>query len=213
MDLDQAVIVREIVRKVLEKQNQKNPVWIPVGISNRHVHLSEQDVETLFGKGHQLHVGRELSQPGYYAAEETVTLVGPKGVLSKVRVLGPPRPHTQVEILLSDGYTLGIQPPIQESGLVAGTPCLTIVGPQGAVTQCRGVMAAWRHIHMNSRQARVLGIQDGDFVKVQTQGDRSVTLHQVKVRVDEKFVTEVHLDVEEGNAAGLKNGDQVELFL
>ncbi|MEL7565336.1 MAG: phosphate propanoyltransferase [Dehalobacterium sp.] len=214
LDLNQEEIAREVVKIVLEKQKQFKPIMIPVGISNRHVHLAEADVEKLFGSGHKLHVSKKLSQPGYYAAEETVTLVGPKGAVTKVRVLGPPRPNTQVEILLSDRFILGIEEaPIRDSGTLGDCPCLTIVGPNGAITNCTAVFAAWRHIHMNSSQGKDLGIKDGDIFTVEINGDRSLVFNKVKVRLNENFITEIHLDIDEANAGNLKNGDLVRLVL
>lgn len=213
LDLSGEEIVREVVRIVLEKEKQFNPVLIPVGVSNRHVHLSEPDVEKLFGTGYKLHVMKKLSQPGHYAAEETVTLVGPKGAINKVRVLGPPRPHTQVEILLSDRFALGVgEIPIRDSGSLGESPCLSIVGPNGAITNCDAVFAAWRHIHMNTSQGRELGIKDGDVFQVEFNGDRSLVFNKVKVRLHDNFIAEIHLDVDEANAANMKNGDLVKLI-
>jgi putative phosphotransacetylase len=213
LNLNHEEIAREVVRIILEKHNKFKNVMIPVGVSNRHVHLSEPDVEKLFGPGYKLHVMKKLSQPGHYAAEETVTLVGPKGAINKVRVLGPPRPHTQVEILLSDRFTLGIgEVPIRDSGVLGESPCLSIVGPKGAITNCNAVFAAWRHIHMSTSQGKELGIKDGDIFSVEFDGDRSLVFNKVKVRLHDNFIAEIHLDVDEANAANMKNGDLVRLI-
>jgi len=209
-NFDQEALVKEIVKVVLDSP-QLEELTIPVGVSNRHIHLSLADLAVLFGAKHQLHNIRELRQPGQYACEELVTLVGPKGAITNVRVLGPLRSSTQVEISLSDGYVLGITPPILESGVQTQTPTLTIVGPEGAVTISRGVMCAERHIHMNTLEAQGLSIKDGDRVSVQSFGNRSLIFNRVKVRVSDSFIKEIHVDVDEANAANLKNGDFVQI--
>lgn len=203
--------ITQIVTRILAQE--KLPVRrVPVGISNRHVHLTPEALETLFGQDYKLQVRRELSQPGHYAAEETVTIVGPKGVFQRVRVLGPVRRATQVEISRTDCYSLGINPVVEESGVIKPTPCLAIVGPLGAITVCSGVMVALRHIHINPRDAADLGLSDGDLIKIRTGGRRSIILENVKVRVNDKFITEVHLDLDEANAADLRTGDLVEII-
>ena len=184
---------------------------LPVGLSNRHIHLSKEDWEVLFGQGHELTVFKDLSQPGQYACDEKVDLVGPKGTIKGVRVLGPVRPSTQVEISLADGFALGVKPPIKESGDIKGTPGIKLVGPKGEVEIKEGVIAAARHIHMSLEDAKNFGVSDKDIVKVKTFGERAVVFENVLVRASEKFALEMHLDVEEGNAAGLRNGDLVEL--
>ncbi len=184
---------------------------LPVGLSNRHIHLSKEDLEVLFGQGHELTVFKDLSQPGQYACDEKVDLVGPKGTIKGVRVLGPVRPSTQVEISLADGFALGVKPPIKESGDIKGTPGIKLVGPKGEVEIKEGVIAAARHIHMSLEDAKNFGVSDKDIVKVKTFGERAVVFENVLVRASEKFALEMHLDVEEGNAAGLRNGDLVEL--
>lgn len=186
---------------------------IPVGISNRHVHLCREDVDILFGKGYNITPLKELSQKGYYAAKETVTIAGPKGAINKVRLLGPLRDNTQIELLSSDRFVLGIELPVRESGSQGLSPTLTIVGPKGAVINNMGGMIAWRHIHMNTKDALILGLKDGDFVKVQTLGDREVIFSNVKVRLGEKFETELHLDSDEANAVDIRNGEKVKIIL
>ena len=185
---------------------------LTVGLSNRHLHLSQSDLEILFGAGYELTHFKPLSQPGQYACVEKVDLVGPKGTIKGVRVLGPTRPKTQVEISLADGFTLGIKAPIKESGDVAGTPGVKLVGPKGEVELAEGVMVASRHIHMSLEDASAFGVQDKDIVKVRTFGPRAVVFENVLVRAHQNFALEMHVDVEEGNAAGLKNGDEVELI-
>ena len=184
---------------------------IPVGISNRHLHLSKKDLESLFGNGYELTVMKDLCQPGQYAAQETVTLVGPKGELEKVRVLGPVRSATQVEVSMTDSFKLGIKAPVRESGDLKTAPSLRIRGPQGEVEVPETAILAWRHIHMHTSEAEQLGVKDREMVNVHIPGDRSMTLHNVIVRVRPDFALEFHVDTDEANACGLKNGDTVEI--
>ena len=183
-----------------------------VETSARHIHLSQADLETLFGQGHELTCKKELSQPGQYACEEKVDLVGPKGTIKGVRVLGPARPATQVEISLADGFALGVKAPIKESGDIAGTPGVKLVGPAGEVELAEGVIVASRHIHMSLEDAERFGVTDKQIVKVRTFGPRAVVFENVLVRANANFALEMHVDVEEGNAAGVRNGDEVELI-
>ena len=184
---------------------------IPVGVSNRHLHLGKTDLEALFGEGYQLSVLKELRQPGQYAAQETVTLVGPKGEIEGVRILGPLRPATQVEISCTDSFRLGIKPPVRESGALLDSPSLKLRGPKGEVEVVECSILAWRHIHMHTSEAEQLGVKDKEMVSVKIPGDRSVTFHNVIVRVRPDFALEMHVDTDEANACGLKNGDFVEL--
>lgn len=212
-------IVTEVVYRHLKSQKKdeiKCQVFdahtIPVGISNRHVHLSQNDLEALFGKGASLCVLKELSQPGQYACEETVTLVGPKGVIEKVRVLGPTRNKTQVELSLSDCFKLGIKAPIRDSGDLQGSAGLTLVGPVGSVTLDEGSIIAARHIHMHPSDAERFRVKDGDKVNVKASGNQRVIVFlEVLVRVSDKFKLEMHVDIDEANAASLKNGDKVQI--
>lgn len=185
---------------------------IPVGISNRHVHLSPQDVEALFGKGYALTPFKPLRQPGQFAAEECVTVVGPKGSLTRVRVLGPTRPVTQLEISRADAFTLGIQAPVRESGQLEQAGNALLIGPAGHVELRSQVICAWRHIHMSPQDAQRLNVSHGQKVKVGSRGERQLTFDEVVVRVRDDFVLELHIDTEEANAAGLKNGAQVTLI-
>ena len=149
-----------------------------------------------------------LGQPGQYAAEETVTIRGPKGEMSRVRVLGPLRKETQVEISIADGFVLGVEPPVRESGQLEDSPGIEIIGPKGSVKKERGVIAALRHIHMTPEIARRLGYRDGQYVQTRIEGLRGALLCNVLVRVSEKYALEMHIDVEEANALGVKNGDR-----
>ncbi|HHT49404.1 MAG TPA: phosphate propanoyltransferase [Firmicutes bacterium] len=185
---------------------------VPVGVSNRHVHLTTEDLETLFGAGYQLTVKKDLSQPGQFAAEETVDLIGPKRSIPKVRILGPVRPQTQVEISLTDSFTLGIAAPIRDSGNLKDTPGLIIEGPKGRIELKEGVIIAQRHLHLHDSEAEELGLQDQDYVQAKAEGIRGLVFDQVLVRVGPKYKKDLHLDIDEANAAGLKNGDLVTII-
>jgi putative phosphotransacetylase len=186
---------------------------ISVGISNRHLHLSEEDLKTLFGSEANLTHKKSLSQEGQFASEETVTLTGPKGSLENVRVLGPARTKTQVEITLSDAHKLGISPPVRDSGDLAGSASVEIVGPAGHLTLNEGVIIAQRHIHVRSEDALSKGLKDRDRVAVRVSSERGRGIFlDVLVRVDPSFNLEFHIDTDEGNAFALKNGDRVEVL-
>ena len=202
--------VREITRLVVEalQEQQRLERSTPIGVSNRHIHLDRADMDALFGPGSELTVKKMLGQPGQYAAEETVTIRGPKGEMSRVRVLGPLRKETQVEISIADGFVLGVKPPVRESGQLEDSPGIEIIGPKGSVKKERGVIAALRHIHMTPEIARRLGYRDGQYVQTRIEGLRGALLCNVLVRVSEKYALEMHIDVEEANALGVKNGDR-----
>lgn len=193
-------------------KNEQILLRVPVGVSGRHVHLSPEHVEALFGEGHELTVYRELSQPGQFAAEEKVTLVGPRGVIEGVRVLGPARGSTQVEIARTDGFRLGIHAPVRLSGDLEGTPGIALVGPKGAIYINQGVIVAARHIHMTPEQAAETGLADGDVVRVRANGERALTFDDVIIRVRDDFALDFHIDTDEANAAGLKTGDTAEIL-
>jgi putative phosphotransacetylase len=180
---------------------------VPVGISNRHLHVSQADLETLFGKDHQLTPTKDLSQPGQFACEETVNIIGPKGTIAKVRILGPVRVATQVEISRTDSFPLGVTPPVRDSGSISGSASITIEGPKGRVELKEGVIIAQRHLHLHTDQAKELGLQDKSWISVKFDGDRSIVFNKVLVRVSPNFAKDLHLDTDEANAAGLKNGD------
>lgn len=186
---------------------------VPVGLSNRHVHLSKEDIDTLFGEGHELTPFKDLSQPGQFACEEKVDLVGPKRTIPGVRVLGPARKESQVEISLADGFTLGLSSvPVRDSGNLEGTPGVKLVGPKGEVEMSRGVIAASRHIHMHTTDAEKYGLKDKDTVKVHVEGPRGLTFENVLIRVHDTYALDFHIDVEEGNAAGLSNCQMLEVI-
>ena len=183
---------------------------LPIALSNKHIHLSQADVDALFGAGYELTHKKDLSQPGQFACEEMVEVVGPKGS-TKMRVLGPARPESQVEVSLADARGLGIAVPVRQSGDTEGTPGCKLVGPKGEVEMTKGVIVAARHIHMSLEDAERFGVKDKDVVSVQTTGERALLFNNVLVRANAAFALEMHVDLEEGNAAGVKNGDLVEL--
>lgn len=185
---------------------------VPVGVSNRHVHLSEEHIDILFGQGHKLTPIKDLSQPGQFACEEVVTLIGPKGVIENVRVLGPARKETQVELSTTDSFKLGVKPPVRDSGDLNGTPGVELVGPAGRIQLQEGVIIAARHIHMNPEDAKKFGVKDGDHVLVHVNGSRGGILERVLVRVSPKYALDMHVDTDEANAFGLRNGDMVEVI-
>ena len=183
---------------------------LPIALSNKHIHLSQADIDVLFGQGYELTHKKDLSQPGQFACEEMVEVVGPKGS-TKMRVLGPARPESQVEVSLADARGLGIAVPVRQSGDTEGTPGCKLVGPKGEVEMSRGVIVAARHIHMSLEDAEKFGVKDKDVVSVQTTGERALLFNNVLVRANAAFALEMHVDLDEGNAAGVKNGDLVEL--
>lgn len=185
---------------------------VPVGVSNRHIHLSRQHLEQLFGPGYELRKQKDLKQYGQYAAEETVTLIGPKGKISNVRILGPLRKQTQVEVSRTDSYLLGIDPPIRDSGDLKGSEGITIEGPRGRIAIEEGVILAFRHIHFSVEDAERFGVKDKQLVAVEVEGTRSLILENVLCRVHKDYRLEFHIDTDEANAAGLKNGMEVEVI-
>ena len=182
-------------------------------VTNRHIHLDRADMDILFGQDSELTFKKELGQPGQYACDETVTLHGPKGELSRVRVLGPLRGESQVEVSVTDGFALGVRPPIRESGKLKGTPGVTIVGPKGTIEKDTGTIAALRHIHLDPETAQRIGVKDKQMVKVEIRGLRGGILHNVLIRVSEQFAPEMHIDVDEANAMGVKNGDRAYIIV
>ena len=198
-------ISRSYITKVLEAQ-QKQPFLVE--ISAHHIHLTQEHVEALFGKGHQLTKHADLSQPGQYACKEQLTIVGPKGKIERVRVLGPPRKYTQIEIAMTEQYKLGIAPPVRESGDIADTPGCTLESDQGSVKVDKGVICALRHIHMTPADALSYGVRDKSTVRVRITGDRQLVFGDVLIRVDPSFALAMHIDTDEANAASVQNGAQ-----
>lgn len=186
---------------------------VPVGVSNRHIHLTQEDADTLFGKGYAFHKLKNLRQPGQYACEETVTIRGPKGTITNVRVLGPIRSYTQVEISKTDAFVLGIAPPVRDSGDIEGTPGIDVIGLIGTVTLQKGAILPHRHLHLHPSDALELGVADKDFVAVATKGVREVILERVLCRVNPDYRLEFHIDTDEANASGLSTGDLVDVIV
>ena len=180
-------------------------LFIPIEASGRHVHLTKAQALTLFG--HSLTAKKPLSQPGQFAANERLTIRGPKGEFQNVAVLGPERKAAQVEISLTDGRTLGITPPIRPSGDIDGTPGITLIGPKGSVELTEGVVVAQRHIHLSPEEGRRFSVTDGQIVRLQTFTNRPVVFENVQVRIHPDFRGAVHLDYDEANACGFAQGD------
>lgn len=180
-------------------------LFVPLEASGRHVHLTATQAQALFGHG--LTPSRPLSQPGQYLCQERLTVRGPRGEFNNVAVLGPERKEAQVEISLTDARTLGLTPPVRQSGDVKNSPGAVLVGPQGTVTLTQGVIVAQRHIHLTPEAAQRFGVKDKQTVKLQTYTARPVLWQHVVVRVRPDFATAVHLDIDEANACGLKPGD------
>lgn len=177
---------------------------ILIEVSARHVHVTTEDLETLFGKGYQLTPKKDLSQPGQYAAAERVDLVGPRSTLKNVSILGPVRQASQVEVSMSDARTLGLNPSIRESGNIDGTIGVQLVGPAGSVTLDKGLIVAKRHVHLTPEAAEAQGVVNGQVVEIKVQtDDRSMTFGDVVIRVSEKFAPAMHIDTDEANAAGI----------
>ena len=175
---------------------------ILIETSARHIHLSEKDLETLFGKGYQLTIKKDLSQPGQFACEEKVTLVGPRGEM-KFTILGPTRNSTQAELTFTEARALGIKVPVRESGDIAGSAGIKVVGPAGSIELEEGVIAAKRHIHLTPEEAEEYGLSDKQIVSVKVEGERGVIFCETVVRVSPKFSAAMHIDTDEANAAGI----------
>ncbi|WP_315078883.1 phosphate propanoyltransferase [uncultured Clostridium sp.] len=202
-------VIKIITKLVIDKMKDLESYKIPIGVSNRHIHLSQKDLDILFGEGYVLTKKVDLKQPGQFAAKENVTIRGPKGEFENVRILGPVRQQSQVEISLTDSFRLGIRPPIKESGQLNDTPGLEIVGPKGSIKISKGTIIALRHIHMTPYYAEKMGVKDKDIVEVGAFGERQGVLGNVLIRVSDKYSLEMHIDVDEANACALKNNDFV----
>ncbi len=208
--------IEQIVREIVLRQvgGPKDKPNLVVSVSARHCHLSDADVETLFGPGHKLTVMKDLYQDGFFAAEETVMVVGPKRrMLPTVRVLGPTRPESQVELAFTDGISLGIDLPVRPSGKIEGTPGCVLVGPKGVVELKKGVIRAERHVHMGPSDAEHYGVKDGDSMALRVySGTCTTTFENLLVRVGRNIKLEVHLDTDEGNACDIDHATKVELL-
>ncbi|QHI71549.1 phosphate propanoyltransferase [Aminipila terrae] len=211
MDKCEAVLklLLEAVQGSVSAEPQQNSNEIPVGVSNRHIHLSQADLNALFGEGYQLTKMKDLSQPGQYACKETVTICGPKGAIEKVRVLGPVRSKTQVEVLTGDCFKLGAPSQARLSGDLSGTPGVTVIGPRGSVQTKEGLIVAQRHIHMTPKDAQHFGVQDGQTVCIKVEGPKGGMYSNVAVRANDASALECHLDTEEANAMGLGSSAKI----
>lgn len=205
-------ITRAVIEAMRQKEASSNGYLVPVGVSARHIHLTQEHVETLFGAGYHLTKKKEL-MGGQYACNEQVTIVGLKlRAIENVRVLGPVRKATQVEISSTDAIKLGIKAPIRESGNIAGSAPIAVVGPRGVIYLEEGCIIAQRHIHMSPEDARAAGVHDGEVVSVQADNERGTIFNHVKIRVQESFTLEMHIDTDEANASKIVTGDTVRII-
>ena len=213
MDYDKNTVERitKLVMETLEELGGA-PEQVPVGVSARHLHLERQHVEILFGENYQLTQMKPLSQPGQFACQETVDLVGPKGVLPNVRILGPERPQTQVELATSDARKLGINPPVRTSGDLKGTPGIILCGPKGEISIAEGVIIADRHIHMTPKDARRFGVKNAQKVKLLVDGEKGGTFHNVVIRVSDQYALDCHMDTDDASAFMIKQGQLMTLI-
>lgn len=215
--MDREKVIEAVVAQVLHSMDgnrkaKQAGAQIKVGVSQRHVHLSQNDLETLFGKGYELTV-KKMLMGREFASNEVVTLVGPSlKAIENVRVLGPVRKSTQVEISRTDTFILKVSPPVRPSGEVAGSERLVLVGPKGSVYLKEGVIIANRHIHLSPKGAEKNGVRDGDTVDVLVEGEKPTKFYDVQVRVRDDFHSEMHIDTDDANCAGLKNGDSVTIL-
>ena len=185
---------------------------VNIGVSARHVHLSRNDLDILFGKDYELTEKAPLSQPGQFACNEQVTIEGEKGSIERVRILGPLRSKTQVEITKTDSFKLGVKPPVRNSGDLDGASSITIIGPKGKVTVDAAIIAS-RHVHATKEDAKKYGFEGKEFVSLKVGGEKPGILENVYVRISDSFVYEVHLDTDDANAFLIKNGDEAELIV
>ena len=209
--MDEKRLIEEITRRVLANLqaggSSQDPNQVPVGVSVRHIHISAADLEVLYGPGHQLTPMRDLYQEGEFAAKEVVALVGPKmRILENVRILGPVRNRTQVEISRTDAIYLGLNPPVRPSGDLKGSSPITLVGPKGTLVLPEGCIVANRHVHMSPSDAQRFGLQDNDLIQVEVLGEKSLIFNNVQVRVKDNFRLEMHLDTDDANASGITTG-------
>lgn len=220
-------VTREVVSRLLKSVPEEKSVFsmprqqlevpVQVGVSVRHIHLCPEHISILFGEGYDLQVFNELYQKGYYAAKEQLIVVGPKRAIEKVRVLGPPRAFSQVELAQTDAVSIGLKLPVATEGVDEGTQPVTLVGPRGTVRlpggKGGGAFIARRHIHLCSDVAAEWGVKAGDLLDLRISGERPSTLHGVLVRVKKGWLTEVHVDTDEANAAGMRNGQTCTLII
>lgn len=206
------LITRLVMEAIEKKENSSNGFLVPIGVSARHIHLTQEHVETLFGKGYQLTKKKEL-MGGQFASNELVTIVGLKlRAIENVRVLGPVRSKSQVEISATDAIKLGVKAPIRQSGDIKGSAPIAIVGPKGVLYLDEGCIIAQRHIHMAPKDAQAAGVHDGDIVSVKADNERGTVFNHVLIRVDDSFTLEMHIDTDEANAAKIATGQTVTII-
>ena len=212
MDKIEIEKITRIILESLAKKESGTGYLVPIGVSARHIHLTQADVETLFGKGYQLTKKKEL-MGGQFASNELVTIVGLKlRAIENVRILGPVRKASQVEISATDAIKLGIKAPIRESGKIEGSAPIAIVGPCGVIYLKEGCIIASRHIHMSPADAKEAGVKNGDVVSVKVENERATTYNNVLIRVDPTFTLEMHIDTDEANAAKISTGMKAEII-
>ena len=204
---DKTALIERITRLVVEtlEEMETGPAQVPVGISARHLHLSRDHVDALFGRGHKLTPIKPLSQPGQFACQETVDVAGPKGTL-RMRVLGPERAQSQVEIAFSESRRLGVVPPVRNSGDLAGTPGVTLIGPRGKVRLKEGLIVADRHVHMSNQDAARYGVKNGEKLELVIGGKKPGVIRNVTARVSDKYALDCHLDTDDANAFQIQQG-------
>ena len=206
------LITRLVLEAIEKKENTSNGYMVPIGVSARHIHLTQEHVEILFGKGYQLTKKKEL-MGGQFASNEVVTIVGLKlRAIENVRVLGPVRSKSQVEISATDAIKLGVKAPIRPSGDIKGSAAIAVVGPKGVVYLEEGCIIAKRHIHMSPKDAQNAGVKDGDIVSVKADNERGTVFNHVQIRVDDSFTLEMHIDTDEANAAKIATGQTVTII-
>ncbi len=210
--MDRSCVQRAVTLSVCSSMAKQGKYYVPAASSARHVHLCQKDIEVLFGAGYQLSEFKALSQPGQFASNEKIAIKGSRGVIEGIRVLGPARADTQVEISLSDSFKLGVKPMVRMSGNVDGAPGATLIGPAGQVELKQGVLISARHLHINEAQAAEYKLSNGDVISLKKGGERETIFGNVVVRCGSGHSLEVHLDTDEANAAMLKNGDLLEVI-
>ncbi len=210
--MNKADIERLITINVLKHLAENRQYCVPAAVSGRHIHLSLKDAAVLFGQGYQLRKLRFLSQPGQYVCQEKLKIAGPKGWIDGMRVLGPERPETQVEVSVTDTFKLGVEAAVKMSGDIAGTPGCVLIGPAGEVTLRQGVIVSARHLHISADEAQAYGVDNGDIVSVKKTGGRETIFEEVIVRAGHSHSLELHIDMDEANAACIKSGDLLELI-
>lgn len=206
------LITKLVIEAINKSESKSEGYMVPIGVSARHIHLTQEHVEALFGPGYQLTKKKEL-MGGQFASNETVTIVGLKlRAIENVRVLGPVRKASQVEISATDAIKLGVKAPVRESGAVAGSAPIAIVGPKGAIYLEEGCIVAMRHIHMSPKDAQAAGVKDGQIVSVKADNERGTIFNQVKIRVHDSFTLEMHIDTDEANASQIATGQTVTII-